>query len=172
MTTNKNEDEFKIIFSRNLKKLMSINNVTQKKLVSDLGINKSTISSWVTGARLPRMDMVQLLADYFNVNRSDLIEDLSPNSSYIMNSFKSSEEQQYLNKLIFNPINWNIEEKIDGNYLLSNLKTNATCEITQSQLDYLLEQFIIKNIDVMKNFIYDLTCGDLDDLDEDNSFNL
>ena len=47
---------------------------TQIDIVRDLGINRSSISSWVRGTRLPRMDKVDLLAQYFGVKRSDLIE--------------------------------------------------------------------------------------------------
>ena len=65
------EDIYKEIFAKNLKHYMSINGKTQ----SDL--NKSAISTWCNGTRLPRMDKVDSLAKYFGINRSDLIEDKS-----------------------------------------------------------------------------------------------
>lgn len=69
------EDIYKTIFSKNLKHYMDINNKTQTDLINDLGFNKSAISTWCNGTRLPRMDKVDMLARYFHIERSDLIED-------------------------------------------------------------------------------------------------
>lgn len=68
-------DEYKRIFSKNLNYYMSLNKKNQNDLIRDLGINKSSISTWCNGTRLPRMDKVQMLADYFGIDRSDLLED-------------------------------------------------------------------------------------------------
>lgn len=68
------EDEYKKIFSRNLKYYMEINNKTQSDLMTDLKLSSSTLSNWCTGLKLPRMDKVQMLADYFGILKSDLIE--------------------------------------------------------------------------------------------------
>ena len=72
-----NDDLYKKIFSQNLKKFMALNNKTQSDLINDLGFDKSAVSTWCNGTRLPRMDKVNTLAKYFNINRSDLIEDNS-----------------------------------------------------------------------------------------------
>ena len=69
------EDYYKLIFSKNLKRLMSLHDKTQIDLINDLGFNKSAVSTWCNGTRLPRMDKVDILAKYFGVNRSDLIEE-------------------------------------------------------------------------------------------------
>ena len=68
------EDMYKKIFSKNLKYYMGLNNKSQIDLINDLGFNKSAVSTWVNGTRLPRMDKVDALAKYFNIKRSDLIE--------------------------------------------------------------------------------------------------
>ena len=68
------EDLYKNIFSQNLKHYMEINEKNQIDLINDLGFNKSAVSTWVNGTRLPRMDKVDLLAKYFGIKRSDLIE--------------------------------------------------------------------------------------------------
>lgn len=69
------EDYYKKIFSENLRYFMEANGKSQIDLINDLGLNKSAVSTWVNGTRLPRMDKVELLANYFHVNRSDLIEE-------------------------------------------------------------------------------------------------
>lgn len=81
------EEEYKKIFSKNLRYYMQKNGKTQTDLMKDLKISSSTLSNWCTGLKLPRMDKVQMLADYFKINKSDLIEDKS----------ESNDEHYYLN---------------------------------------------------------------------------
>jgi len=69
------EDKFKAIFSKNLRYYMNLKSKTQIDIINDLDINKSSISSWVNGTRLPRMDKVEMLARYLGISRSDLIEE-------------------------------------------------------------------------------------------------
>lgn len=69
------DDQYKKIFSKNLRHYMSLYNKEQIDLINDLGFNKSAVSTWCNGTRLPRMDKVEKLAQYFNINRSDLIEE-------------------------------------------------------------------------------------------------
>lgn len=71
------DELYKKIFSSNLRKYMSLNNKTQVDLINDLGFNKSAVSTWCNGTRLPRMDKLDALAKYFGIRRSDLIEDKS-----------------------------------------------------------------------------------------------
>ena len=72
------EDDYRKIFSTNLKYYMEQNGKTQMDLMKDLGLSSSTLSNWCTGQKLPRMDKVQMLADYFNISKSDLIEENGP----------------------------------------------------------------------------------------------
>ena len=65
----------KEIFSANLEKLMSSRDVDRNKLCSDLGLKYTTVRDWLKGITYPRIGKIELLADYFGVNKSDLIED-------------------------------------------------------------------------------------------------
>lgn len=69
------EIDHKKIFAKNLKYFMALNSKNQTDLMNDLGLSSSTLSNWCTGLKLPRMDKVQMLADYFGVNKSDLLEE-------------------------------------------------------------------------------------------------
>lgn len=71
------EEKYKTVFSKNLNRLMNEKGISQTDIIRDLKINKSTISTWCNGSRLPRMDKVQMIADYLGVYKSDLIEDKS-----------------------------------------------------------------------------------------------
>lgn len=76
------DDKYKKLFSKNLNYYMTLKGKTQTDIINDLDINKSAISSWCNGTRLPRMNKVQLLADYLNINVSDLIEGSCENNNY------------------------------------------------------------------------------------------
>ena len=74
------EEPYQKIFSKNLTYYMELNGKTQTDLINDLGFNKSAVSTWCNGTRLPRMEKVEMLARYFNINRSDLIEEKLENN--------------------------------------------------------------------------------------------
>ena len=65
----------KNIFATNLKRFMAHHNKTRKEICNDLGFSYFTFSDWVNGKKYPRMDKVEMLADYFGVLKSDLIEE-------------------------------------------------------------------------------------------------
>ena len=69
------EDEYRKVFVRKLAYYMQLNDKNQIDLMHDLGLKSATVSSWCTGKKLPRMDKIQLLADYFHIEKSDLLED-------------------------------------------------------------------------------------------------
>lgn len=69
--TNK---EYGIIVSRNLRRLLYDSEKSQADLARDLGLPKTTISGWLNGARIPRMETIDRLCDYFGVSRSDLMD--------------------------------------------------------------------------------------------------
>ena len=77
MSDNKQKE----IFQKNLLKFLSSSDKTQKEVADAIGISPQTFNTWCQGIALPRMGKVQLLADYFHINKSDLIEEqnaLSP----------------------------------------------------------------------------------------------
>lgn len=76
------DDNYRKIFSNNLNYYMKINNKIQDDLVKDLGLKTSTISSWCNGQKLPRMDKIALLADYFGIHFSKLIEERTDNNYF------------------------------------------------------------------------------------------
>lgn len=76
------DDEYRMIFSKNLNHYLAVNGKKQSDVINDLNVNKSAISSWCNGTRLPRMSKIQMLADYLNINISDLIEENCQTNNY------------------------------------------------------------------------------------------
>lgn len=65
----------KNVFANNLKKQMELKGVSRKDLSEALGISYFTITAWVNSTKYPRMDKVEMLANYFGIQKSDLIEE-------------------------------------------------------------------------------------------------
>ena len=67
--------EHKEVFSKNLQKYMALNGKSRKEVCQALGYSYFTFSDWVNGKKMPRMDKVEQLANYFGIKKSDLIEE-------------------------------------------------------------------------------------------------
>ena len=65
----------KNIFATNLKRHMALREKSRKDISEALGISYYTVTDWVKGKKYPRMDKVEMLADYFGILKSDLIEE-------------------------------------------------------------------------------------------------
>lgn len=64
----------KSIFAENLKEQMEIAGKSRRDLCEALGVSYYTITDWVNAKKYPRMDKVEMLAKYFGIQKSDLIE--------------------------------------------------------------------------------------------------
>ena len=62
-------------FAEMLKYYLMMNGKTQTDLVNDLGYDKSTVSNWCAGLRVPKVDVIIDIAKYLHVDVGDLIVD-------------------------------------------------------------------------------------------------
>lgn len=65
----------KEIMAKNIKRLMKIHDKTRSELCEALGVKYTTLTDWINGNTYPRIDKIELMANYFGVNKSDLVED-------------------------------------------------------------------------------------------------
>ena len=65
----------KQIFARNLNHQMSKCGIDRVQLCDALGFKYSTVSEWLSAKKYPRIDKIEMLADYFGIKKSDLIEE-------------------------------------------------------------------------------------------------
>ena len=93
------DEDYRRIFARNLSRYMELCNKKQADIINDLGINKSAVSTWMQMVALPRMDKVQALADYFGINKSDLLEDKGAQEED--NSYYIDEDAKELAQFLF-----------------------------------------------------------------------
>ena len=61
------------IFRKNFIRLLDESGKSQIDVSEAVGVNRSTVSAWVTGRGYPRADVVQKLAIFFGCQLSDLV---------------------------------------------------------------------------------------------------
>lgn len=114
-------------FQENLKFLRKSNGISQKKLADTIGVAQSSINYWEKGKRIPSIEAVQKLADYFNVSLYELL-----NTSYHTSKVNTktqrndtenlTEAEKGLNKLANEIVN----TVIGGNSMQDIANSNTT----------------------------------------------
>ena len=61
--------------SKNLKYYIERSGKDRKELAEIWGFPYSTVTEWINGRKYPRIDRVEIMADYFGILKSDLIEE-------------------------------------------------------------------------------------------------
>ena len=93
------EQDFNLLFSKNLNYYLNKNEKTQLDLANHLGVSTSAVSAWCRGLKTPRMDKVDAMCKYFGIKRSDLMEDKSVESvSYYLNDETAAVAQEIFEK--------------------------------------------------------------------------
>lgn len=64
----------KELFAKNLQKYMDETCKTQKEIAEIVGVSAPTVSDWLKCKKYPRIDKIEILANYFGILKSDLIE--------------------------------------------------------------------------------------------------
>lgn len=92
------EDDIKKLFSIRLSKLMNERDINQREIAQAVGVSESTVGKWLLLKAIPRMGVIQKLADYFNVGKSYFLEDESDAGYYT-----DPEVAEYAEELRTNP---------------------------------------------------------------------
>ena len=81
----------KAVFSKNLSRCLKRFDKSQRELAHAVGVHPATICDWLKERTYPRMDKVQLVAEFFGISKSELVED-----SYVAKESVSGKEQKLL----------------------------------------------------------------------------
>lgn len=65
----------KEVFARNLRYYMDSRGKNQKELAEIVGVSAPTMNDWLKAKKYPRIDKIEILANYFGILKSDLIEE-------------------------------------------------------------------------------------------------
>lgn len=61
--------------AKNLRYHVEKSGKTQKEISEFVGVASSTFNDWMKAKKYPRIDKIEILADYFGILKSDLIEE-------------------------------------------------------------------------------------------------
>lgn len=70
---NDYENKIDELIAQNLVRLLREKNRTQLELAEYLGVTQATVSNWCNGIKMPRMDKIDRICAFFDVNRSYLM---------------------------------------------------------------------------------------------------
>ena len=79
------------VFTRNFNRHLALSRKRQVEVANAVGVSTGTITDWKKGRSYPRMDKIQLLAEFFGIQKSDLVEDVN-----IAKETVSNEDQEVL----------------------------------------------------------------------------
>ncbi len=85
-------------FAQLLKHYLSLNGKTQRDLASALKFDKSTVSSWCSGTRVPKIDVIIDIANYLHVTPGNLITKSNTSKDYYYLNKKTKEIAQEIYK--------------------------------------------------------------------------
>lgn len=74
----------KKVFADNLRYYISKTGVLKKDVAKAAKVCQSTITDWLNSRSYPRMDRMQLLAEFLGVQISDLVEERSVDNKYYL----------------------------------------------------------------------------------------
>lgn len=65
----------KAIMAKNIQYYMALHQKDRNDMCKALGVKYTTFTDWVKGNSYPRIDKIELMANYFGINKSDLVEE-------------------------------------------------------------------------------------------------
>jgi len=78
----------KEIMAKNIKHYMDVNGKSRNDICEALGFSYSTFTDWINANSYPRIDKIEMMANYFNIKKSCLVE----------NKGEEQEQHYYLNE--------------------------------------------------------------------------
>lgn len=67
----------KDVMAKNIIRFMHQKDVNATEICKVLGIKNNTFSDWVNAKTYPRIDKIEMMANYFGVSKAALVEDLT-----------------------------------------------------------------------------------------------
>lgn len=115
----------KAIMAKNLKYYIEKSGKDRRELADAWGFPYSTVTEWINGRKYPRIDRIEIMADYFGIQKSDLIEEkLTP---------EKEKDNDLLAKIIVRMrTDKDFRDSVEFLYLLDSTKINGVRELLQA----------------------------------------
>ena len=91
--------------SFNLKRLLDSKRMNPHQFADTMGFKYTTVMNWIKANSYPRIDKIELMARYFGVDKSDLVEEYNPIKE------KQSTTKQILDN-VFSKLETNRQDKV------------------------------------------------------------
>lgn len=137
VTEGKTETDYiKHIFTKNLNYYMTKKGKNKTELSNDLKIKYSTVRDWCNGVNYPRPDKIEILANYFNILRSDLTEEKTQNKVPVLGRIPAGIPIEAIEEILDYeevPKDWVTSDKqffalkIDGDSMAPRYETRRYC---------------------------------------------
>ena len=75
----------KEIMAKNIKRLMELRGKDRNDVCKDLGFKYTTFTDWINAKTYPRIDKIEMMANYFGVSKADLVEEPVEAEPYYIN---------------------------------------------------------------------------------------
>lgn len=99
-----------------------------------LGVKYTTFTDWVKGNSYPRIDKIELMANYFGISKADLVEDRSDDSS-----LTARDERDIAKDL--DRIMGEIQKGDDGPLYYNGVEIdNASLSLLENAIEYALRE--------------------------------
>lgn len=112
----------KEVMAKNIRYYMKKRGLNAKDFSIELNFKYSTVLDWLNAKTYPRIDKIEMMANYFNIEKSDLVED------------KDKEKE-------------NIDISIMVNDLIENLNSNQTLMYKDEPMDELTKELVKTSIE-------------------------
>lgn len=64
----------KEVMARNIKRYMDKMGISRKDFCERLGFAYSTVTDWLNAEKYPRIDKIEMMANFFGISKADLVE--------------------------------------------------------------------------------------------------
>jgi transcriptional regulator with XRE-family HTH domain len=89
----------KEVIAKNIKYYMQLNGKSRNDICNDLGFKYTTLVDWENGKTYPRIDKIELMANYFGIQKSDLIEERNESSKNTLPPLTPKDERSIQKRL-------------------------------------------------------------------------
>lgn len=148
-----NDYEIRDNISKNLKKYMEEKDINNKELANILNVSESTVGKWLLKKSVPRMGIIEQISNYFNIEKSDLLENkrkqqIAENIEFLEDyGVKvSTDNVEAYDEYILEPPNGKIiylnSNKMSSKNLLEDLDLNLTNDLSNVPGIKIIKKFV------------------------------
>lgn len=93
----------KEVMANNIKRYLEKMGISRKEFCNRLGFKYSTVTDWLNAEKYPRIDKIETMANFFGINKSDLVEPPQTQDQPAPSYYHDPEVAQMANEIKDNP---------------------------------------------------------------------